>query len=346
MKLPFILSSGRLPVIVRRPRVTSRKLADGTVIYEAHNIRYLNLKSERGLFDIGFMLNFRQFAFLSAAEQFVILALQRKLTFSDEIEFPDLKTTGDLFIVKNTDEKLVWATIPETVILTSKFTPLDLHNQGMALDELDALREKIEQETQGCPGADVEEILSRFQRFKTPHVTDITRALKKLIPLGFVREYIKVDGHNRCAVVNMRMIAATRSGILRGMIDAEDTLLRIDGSTVSFRDDLSFVEPPATRIKSTSTGKRRKYTRADYQSMHHSEKEKRRKAEKLIVEYECNGYLTPDQYTELRNALDDPTVPTQLSKDLTTVFETARTDPHIEIPATTTATAKKEKRDG
>jgi hypothetical protein len=342
MNLPFVLLPGHLPVIVPRPKVRSRKLADGTVFHEAHNVRFLTLKADRGLFDIGFMLDVRQFAFQSPAEQFTILAIQRRLTFSDKIKFPNLKNTGNLISVENTNETRVWAMIPETVILTSKFTSFDLHDQRMALDELDALRETTELAIQGCPNADIEVILKRFHSFKTPDPSDIRRALKQLVPLGFVREYIKVDGHNRRAVVNMRMIAATRSGILSGMIAAEDMIRRVDGTTVSFGVDLNSVGRPAKRVNSTSTGKRRKLTRADYQSKYHSGKANLKRAEKLIKNYESSGYLTPEQFTELRNVQDDPTVPSKLRGALTSVFETARTDPHMEIP--TTAVRKKETR--
>lgn len=342
MKLPFILPPGRLPVIVRRPKIKTETLADGTTVHVAHNVSYLNLESERGLFDIGFMLDFRQFGFQSSEEQFTTLALQRKLAFSDEVDFPDLKTTGQLFPVNNTDEKRVWATIPETVVLTSKFTPYDLHDEGMAINELGVLRERIEQVTQGCQNVDVKEIINRFQRFTIPHVTDIRSALKNLESLGLVRKYIKEDRLNRRALVNMRMIAATRSWILRGMIDAEDRLNRVDGSAVSFSVDLNLVDPPAKRIKSTSTGRRKKPKKADYQSKYHAENEKLTKAEKLIAKYEGNGYLTQSQFTELGQAQEDPTIPRHVREALESVFESAHTDPLTEIPII--ADTKKDKR--
>jgi len=341
MKLPFDLPSGRLPVIVRRPKVKSRTRVDGSLIREAQNVRYLNLESERGLFDIGFMLNYRQFASQLSAERFTILALQRRLTFSDKIIFPGLGDTGKLFSVEASNDKFVWATIPETVILTSKFTVLDLHDQGMALDEPDALRRTIEKAIQGCPGADTEEILERFNRFKTPHPTDIRRALKKLIPLGFVREYIEVDRHVRCAVFNMRMVANTRSGILRGMIAAEDQLHRINGSEVAFGVDLNAVEQPAERIDSTSTGRRRKTKRGDYQSKYHSERDRRIKAEKRITEFECKGFLTHDQFAGLRIALDDPTLSVELRESISQILLSALSDPLTEIPIS--AQLKKDK---
>ena len=289
MGLPFDLPVGNLPVIVRRPKVKPRKLADGTVIYEAHNIRYLDLQSNRGLFDIGLMLDVRQSAKLSAAEQFTILALQRRLKFSDKLTFPQLRDTGELFFVENSDDKLVWATLPETIIVTTKFSVLDIHDQGMAISEPDALRETIAQANPGCPDADVEEVLSRFRNFKPPHQTDIRRALKALQKLGIVREYIKIDRHRRRAVFNMRMVAATRSGILRGMIFADDDLRRVHGTEVIFSVDLGTAEPPVKRVKSTSTGRRRKLTRAEYQSMYHSERAARLKAERLIKHFEDNS---------------------------------------------------------
>jgi hypothetical protein len=341
MKLPFIHASSCLPVIVPRPAVKPRKLEDGTVIHEAHNVGYLNLQSERGLFDIGFMLNFRQFAKQSAAEQFTILALRRRLMFSCRITFPQLRETGELVFVDSSNGKLVWATIPMTVIVTSKFTVLDLHDQCMALSEPRALHETIEQAIQGCPGANVGEIVDRFLQFKPPHRTDISRALKMLPSLGIVRKYIKVDGHNRRAVFNMRMVAATKSGILRGMIAADDLLRNVDGTEVSFSIDLNAVEQPAKRVNSTSTGRRRALKKADYQSMYHSEHDKLTTVEKLIMDYEINGYLTPGQFTKLHMVIDDPTFSDQAREALTHIFESARTDPLTEIPIA--AITKKDK---
>ncbi len=344
MKLPLILTPGRLPVIVRRPKVKPRKLADGTVIHEAHNIRYLNLRSERGLFDIGSMLNIRQFAKLSAAEQFTILALQRRLTFCRKLIFPELCETGKLISVEGFSDKYVWATIPETVIITSKFTVLDLHDQCMAIGEPDALRETIDQTIQGCPEADTEELLSRFLNFKPPHRTDINRALKTLVKLGIICTYIKVDRHQRRAVFNMRMVAATLSGIISGMIKAEDMLKNVEGSTVSFRFDLSLVGQPTKRVKSTSTGRSRKKTRGEYQSMYHSERDKLTKAKKLVSDFENHGYLTLGQFADLRKVLDEPSIPEKVRKALTLIFETSCTNPNTEIP--TVAIAKEKKRHG
>ena len=332
MKLPFDPPPSHLPVIVPRPKVRPRTIVDGNGIHEAHNIEYLKLESERGLFDIGFMLNVCQFAYLSAAERFTILALQRRLKFSDKIKFPNLRDTGDLFSVEGSNEKLVWATIPGTVIATSKFTVLDLHDQDMAIEEADALRETIEQATQGCPGADVVLILERFCRFKTPHQTDIRRALNKLVVLGVVREYIKVDRYNRRAVFNMRMVASTRSGILRGMIAAEDLLRRVDGSEVTFGVDLAAVEPPEKRVNSTTTGRRRVITKSQYQSKFHSEHDLRIKAEKRITEYEGNGFLTHEQFAGLRLALDDPAVSIELRESIKQILAPALSDPLTEIP--------------
>jgi len=337
MKLPFDLPPGHRPVIVLRPKVKPRLRVDGSVAHEAHNIRYLDLRSERGLFDIGFMLNYRQFASQSAAERFTVLALQRRLTFSGKITFPNLRDTGKLYSVDISDDKLVWATIPETVIVTSKFTALDLHDQGMAIDELDALRETIELAIQGCPAADVEEILERFSHSKTPHPTDIGRALKKLVPLGFVQEYVEVNKRVFRAVFNMRMVAATRSGILRGMIDADDLLRRVDGTEVTFSGGLNKVEAPVKRVKSTSTGKRRTLKKADYQSMSHSEHAARVKAEKRLADYEDNGYLPAEQFVDLRKLLDDPTVPDQVRETLTLILTSVRCDPLTEIPETLNA---------
>lgn len=346
MKLPFDLPPNQLPVIVPRPKIISRTLADGTVLHEAHNIRHLNLPSDRGLYDIGFMLNFLQFSKKSTPEEFTIRALQRRLTFSDKLTFPQLRDTGKPVFVEGSNAKLVWAMIPATVIVTSKFTALDLHDQCMALREPEALRETIEHVFQGCPDADVDEVLKRFLSFTPPHRTDISRALKMLLSLGIVGKYIRVDKRTYRAVFNMRMVAATRSGILRGMIAAEDLLHRVDGTRVAFSVDLNAAEPPVKRIKSTRTGKRRKLTRAEYQSKYHIEREKLTKAEKLIADYESKGCLTPEQFIVLRRAQDDPEIPFQMREALTCVFETSRTDPMTEIPTAAAAASKERKRRG
>lgn len=332
MSLPFDLPHGRLPVIVPCPKVRQVEGVDETLAYEAHRVRDLKLEADRGLFDIGFMLNVHQFANLLPAERYTIRALQRRLSFSDKLQFPDLRDTGRLHYVEKSDQKLVWATIPETVVVTSSFTVLDLRDQRMALGEPEALRTAIEQALQGCPDADVEEMLKRFRDFNPPHRTDISRALKKLLSLGFIREYIKVDSHRRRAVFNMRMVANTRSGILRGMIAAEDNLRRVHGTEVTFSVDLSAAEPPVKRVNSTKTGRQKKITRAEYQSKFHSEREKRIKAEKRIADYDDNGYLTPLQFADLRKIRDDPAAPDLVRETLTLILTSVRCDPLTEIP--------------
>ena len=74
--------------------------------------------------------------------------------------------------------------------------------------------------------------------------------------------------------------------------------------------------------------------------MYHSEHDKLTTAEKLIMDYESNGYLTPGQFTELRMVIDDPAFSDQARGALTRIFEAARTDPLTEIP--TTAITKKD----
>ncbi len=337
MKLPFDLPAHHLPVILPCPKVHSRKLIDGTVIYEAHNIRYLNLQSDRGQFEIGFMLEVRQFATLSAAEQFTILALVRLLEFSDDLEFPDFRYTGQLVYVENSDDKFVWGTIPSHVVVTSPFTPLDLHDQCMALNEPDVIREAIERTVQGCPDAEVEELLLRFNRFKSPHISDIRRALKQLPCLGIVREYIQLDRHCRRAMFNMRVVAKTRSYVLRGMIAADDHCRRLHGTEVEFSDDLGTATPPAKRVNSTTTGRRRKLNRAQYQSLYHSEHAKLIKAENRIADYEDNGYLTAEQFADLRKLLDNPATPCLVSETLTLILTSVCCDPLTEIPESLTA---------
>ena len=191
MSLPFDLPQSHLPVIVPRPKVRPVQSADGVTTYETYGTRHLKLQADRSLFDIGFMLDLRQFAKLTAAERYTILALQRRLTFSDKLVFPGLSKTGRLVSFEGSDDKLVWATIPSHVVVTSLFTALDIHDQRMALDEPNVLREVIEQAVHGCPGADVEAIIERFRHFKPPHRTDISRALNDLLRLGIVREYIQ-----------------------------------------------------------------------------------------------------------------------------------------------------------
>ncbi len=280
MDLPFDLPRGYLPVIVRRPKVKSRELLDGTKIFEALNIRYLDLKSDRGLFDIGLMLDIRQFAMLTRAERYTLLSLQRRLDFSAEITFPNLDRTGELFAVDGSDGRLVWATIPAMVIVTRKFTILDLHDKGMALDEPDVLQEVVEQRLQGCPDAELDELMQRFADFKPPHRTDISRAVRALERLGIIREVIGIGRYHYRAVFNMRLVAATRSGIVAGMIAAEDQLRRFDESTVFFETDLKNATSPTEPKKATRSGRRRKLTRADYQAISHKERAARIKLER------------------------------------------------------------------
>lgn len=288
MSLPFDTPRGYLPVIVPRPKIRKIKQADGNVQYEPFNGTFLPFKSDRDLFDIGTMLDIEQFAALTAAEKYTLLALKRRLKFNDKILFPDLRETGKLYSVENSDEKLVWCLIPDSVIVTTKFTPMDLSEQDMALDDPKTIREIIEQALVACPEADVEALRKRFFTFKMPHVSDIRRALASLVRLGMVKEYIRENRHERRAVFNMRLVAATRSGILSGMVAANDHLRRIHGSVVSFSRNPA-TEPEPIRLEgTTSKARRKKLTRADYQTRYHQEKARREKAEKLITELEAN----------------------------------------------------------
>ena len=193
MKLPFELPLNHLPVVVPRPKVRPQKLADDSVIYEAHIIRYLDLKSDRGLYEIGFMLDLLQFGNLRRDERFTLQSLERRLRFSDKLVFPELRDTGRLHDVEASNNKYVWATIPNTVVVTSPFTVLDIHDQRMALEEPEVLREAIELNVQGCPLADIDEILERFRSSKSPHLTDISSALKSLEHLGIIRDSTKTE---------------------------------------------------------------------------------------------------------------------------------------------------------
>ncbi len=135
----------------------------------------------------------------------------------------------------------------------------------------------------------------------------------------------------------MRLIAKTRSFILRGMIAAEDMLRRFHGSEITFGMDLSKVEPPVKHVNSTSTGRRRKLTRAQYQSMYRSGHEKLIKAENRIADYEDNGYLTAEQFADLRKLLDNPATPCLVSETLTLILTSVCCDPLTEIPEILTA---------
>jgi hypothetical protein len=341
MKLPFDLPAHHLPVIMPLPKIRQVKGIDGFIQYEPYAIQYLPLQADRGLFEIGFMLELRQFALLKSAERFSILALVRFLRFSDKIVFPGVIETGKPVYVENSNLKLVWATIPDHVIITSPFTTLDLRDQGMALSEPEAMRETIERVSQGCPEVDIDEVLNRFRRFRTPDQKGIRSALRKLKALGIVREYIKLDQHRCRAVFNMRMVASTRSGILRGMIAAEDHLQRLHGTEVSFSNDLADVVPPVSRKRATKTGRQKKLKRAEYQAKYHSAEAARVQAEKLIADYKANGYLTPDQFTEVRKMQDNPATSSQVREVLKRIFEGSRTDQPTDIPK---PTSKKGKR--
>ena len=118
------------------------------------------------------------------------------------------------------------------------------------------------------------------------------------------------------------------------MIAADDHCRRFHGTEVTFGADLATAEQPAPRVNSTTTGRRRKLTRAQYQSKYHSERAARIKAENRIADYEDNGYLTAEQFAELRKILDDPTTPDQVRETLTLILTSVGCDPLTEIPET------------
>jgi hypothetical protein len=90
VSVSFVPAAGRIPVIVPRPEIREVEIADGRLEYEAHPVRYLSSHYERGLFDIGTMLDILQFGNITRTERYVIQALQRRLTFSGKLDFPGL----------------------------------------------------------------------------------------------------------------------------------------------------------------------------------------------------------------------------------------------------------------
>ena len=58
------------------------------------------------------------------------------------------------------------------------------------------------------------------------------------------------------------------------------------------------------------------------------------KAENRIADYEDKGYLTAEQFAELRKILDDPTTPDQVRETLTLILTSVGCDPLTEIPET------------
>ncbi len=348
MGLPFDLPLGRIPVIVPRPEIRKVELADGRIEFEAFQISYLASHSERGLFDIGAMLNVRQFAKTNPTEDYVILALERRLTFSAKLEFPGLAESGVLIPVKDFNEELVWATISQGVIVTSSFSILDLCHAGMALDNPEYLREVIESNQKGCPEANVGALFIRFQKFKPRRREEVSAALQELLRIGVLRELVKLDDYRYLAVFNPHLVVNTRSGIRQGILKAED-VLRFDGTEISYSLPLSAARQPAERTGSNITGRRPYITRNAYQAMYDAERVARTaaenkliKAQKCIAEYEKNGCLTFSQLTTLRNVMDEPTIPSQLRKSIKRDFASVHADPLTEIPTTTAA--KKDKQ--
>jgi hypothetical protein len=339
---------GRIPVIVPRPEIQQIEIADGTLEYEASLIRYLSSHSERGLFDIGTMLDIRQFGNISKTERFVILALERRLTFSRKLDFPGLAELGVLIPVKDFNEELAWATISQRVSVTSSFTVLDLCHCGMALNNPDYLKQIIESNQRGCAEADADALLIRFQKFKPRRREEVSRALNKLIRLGILRELIDLGNYRYRAVFNPYLVASTNSGIRQGILKAED-VLRIDGNEVAYSLPISTARQPAESNGAKVTGRRQYIKRNAYQSMYDAESVKRIATENRLIkalkrnaEYEKNGCLTSNQLTTIRMVMGEPTVPDLLRQSLRRTFAFAHTDPPTEIP--TTAVIKKEKQ--
>ncbi len=322
MDLPFDLPPGRLPTIVPRPKGEPKKFASGALGYRKDQIRYLLPQEPRDRFAFDLALDFQQFAYRPPAERYTLRALLRLTDFSDKLEFPGLQETGELMTVAHSNGKLVWATVPESVIVTKVFTILDLREQGMALNEPDVLRENIEQSLRDCPDADVEFFLKRLNASKTYDPADIRRAIGNLVRLGFIREYKKLDRSRRRVVLNIRMIASTRSGIRRGVIAAADAL-RVEGSSIEFHTDIDAAEAPAERERATKKGRKKKKTRAEYQAEAHREYTARRVAENKVetltaalYELRDSGALTSEQQRVVNDAI-----------------ALAHSDPLTEVPA-------------
>ena len=348
MSLPFNLPHGRIPVIVPRPEIREVEFADGTLEYEAYPVRYLSSHYERGLFDIGTMLDILQFGNITRTERYVIQALQRRLTYSGKLDFPGLAESGVLIPVQNTKEDLVWATVSHGISVTRSFTILDLCHNGMALANPEYLREVIESNQRGCPEANAETLLKRFQTFTPKRREEVSRALNKLIELGILRELEKLDNYRYRAVFNPHLVVSTRSGIIRGVIKAED-VLRFDGTEITYTLDFGAAREPANRSGANATGRRPYIRRDTLMSMYDAERvklitaeNKLAKAQLRIKVYEENGYLSPEQEMVFRQILDDPIVPDKLQKSVKRAFASAHADPFVEIPVL--ADSKKDKR--
>ena len=348
MSVSFVPAAGRIPVIVPRPEIREVEVADGTLEYEAYPVRYLSSHYERGLFDIGTMLDILQFGNITRTERYVIQALQRRLTFSGKLDFPGLAQSGVLIPVQNTKEDLVWATVSQGISATGSFTILDLCHNGMALANPEYLREVIESNQRGCPEAKAETLLKRFQTFTPKRREEVSRALNKLIELGILRELEKLDNYRYRAVFNPHLVVSTRSGIIRGAIKAED-VLRFNGTEISYTLDLGAAREPAKCDGTNVTGRRPYITRDAYQAMYDAERvdrvaieNKLAKALHRIKVYEENGFLSPDQEMIFRQVLNDPKVSDQLRKSLNSAFASAHADPLIEIPIP--VNSKKDKR--
>jgi len=241
--------------------------------------------------------------------------------------------------VQNTKEDLVWASVSQRISATGSFTILDLCHNGMALTNPEYLREVIESNQRGCPGANAEALLKRFQTFTPKRREEISRALNKLVELGILRELVKIDNYRYRAVFNPHLVVSTRSGIIRGAIKAED-VLRFDGTEISYTLDLGASREPADRDGEIANARRPYITRDAYQAMYDAERvdrtateNKLMKAQKCIAEYEENGCLTPDQLTTVHFVMDEPAVPDQLRRSLKQAFASAHADPRTDIPA-------------
>ncbi len=224
------------------------------------------------------LLLWLQYGTIKRAELFTLVALTNRLKFSKKLFYPKLEHTGQLEFVQNSNRKLVVALINCGVITTSKFVAEDLREDAPG-DRVD-LRQIFCGQMRHCPDAQIDELVARYDDFKPPHRSEISRALNALLRLGIVRS-IEPSGRKSRVVFNPHFVAATKSGIARGILAAEEV-----GNTnlLNFSSDIGEAKPLR---KSTATGKRRYITRDEWRDQaqaREKENEALKKENALLIE--------------------------------------------------------------
>ncbi len=258
------------------PRKVTSENPDGTKMYAVEQDFLLPPNGPRLNAFFNPSMFWLQFGNIRRAEIFTLFSLVNRLKYSTKLIYPEFERTGLFIFAPGSDNMLVFAQIDDGVTTTSKFVAEDLREDAPAASE--ELRLVFSGLMRHCADAQVDRFVDRFEDFNPPNRSEIYRALTALKTLGILLDVVECGAKNR-AVFNPQFVAATKSGIARGIVAAADSG---QTSLLTFSSDIREARPLRQAI---STGKRKRLTRNDWRrrALEYKGEVKRLKGEKALL---------------------------------------------------------------